>query len=160
MPRLTVIPLPPERVAEAYPLIRAATHVPSERWAAYVRLTRMRGGDVLVVIDEEGRIYGTAAFRTGSTLRHPRSLMVDAIAAFEFGDAGMVKRQLCEALRKEGQARGCSTMLVQASAPRSSSCDRMSAGWKELGLTMETMTVVQEIDVTEVSPANAAGRKS
>lgn len=150
MTQLSVSTLPPDKVREAYPLIRAAAHIRPERWAAYVRLTRRRGGDVLVVTDEDGRIYGTAAFRTGSTLRHPHSLIVDAIAAFEISQFSLVKQHLCEALHREALARGCTTILVQSSAPKSALSEQRSSQWKALGLSPETMTIVQEISLAPV----------
>ena len=144
MPRLIVIPLTADKVSEAYPLIRAATQISLARWQAYVRLVRRRGGDVLVVSDDEGTIYGTAAFRTGSTLRHHRCLVVDAIAAFEIGQLATVKGHLCEALQREAIARSCSAILVQTTAPKASQ-DARSDQWRGLGFTPESMTIVHEL---------------
>lgn len=146
MPRLTVALLPDDRVCEAYPLIRAATKIGAKRWAAYVRLLRRENGNVLTVIDKSGRIYGVAAFRPGGTLRHPRSLIVDAIAAFELGREPSVKAELCQALRKEASARGCSTLLIQATAPRGNQGSTPS-GWEKMGWSVETITVMQEINL-------------
>lgn len=144
MPRLSVTSLTEEKVGEAYPLIRAATRITLSRWEAYVRLVRRRGGDVLVVADKDGAIYGTAAFRTGSTLRHHRCLIVDAIAAFEIGLLATVKGHLCEALQREAIARGCSAILVQTTAPRASR-NGGSDQWRGLGFTPESMTIVHEL---------------
>lgn len=144
MPRLTVTSLKPGRIDEAYPLIRAATHVSARRWAAYVRLIRHRGGDVVVVTDADDRIYGTAAFRSGSTLRHPRCLMVDAIAAFEVGELATIKGELCEALQREAIARGCTAILVQTAASKPAD-EHRSDQWRGLGFTPESMTVVHQL---------------
>lgn len=150
MTQLHVVRLRKEKISESYPLIRAATQVSLKRWAAYVRLVRNKGGDAIALVDENGRIFGTAAFRTGSTLRHHQCLVVDAIAAFEVSPPGSIKRQLCEALREEAIRLGCTTLMVQAAAPRSTREDKAAAQWKELGLTLDTMTVIQQIDLTTV----------
>lgn len=144
MPRLTVSSLEPGRIDEAYPLIRAATRVTARRWAAYVRLIRHRGGDVVVVTDRDDRIYGTAAFRSGSTLRHPRCLIVDAIAAFEVGELATIKGELCKALQSEAIARGCTAILVQTAVSKTTA-EQGSDQWRGLGFTPESMTVVHEL---------------
>lgn len=150
MPRLTVNFLPDDQVGEAYPLIRAATKIGPRRWAAYVRLLRHESGNVLAVTDNTGRIYGVAAFRPGGTLRHPRSLIVDAIAAFELGREPSVKAELCRALRKEARSRGCGTILVHAAAPRDDQ-DHVPTGWEKMGWSVETITVMQEISLEVAS---------
>ena len=144
MSRLSVTPLTKQKVSEAYPLIRAATQISLARWQAYVRLVRRRGGDVLVVSDEKGTIYGSAAFRTSSTLRHHHCLVVDAIAAFEIGQLATVKGHLCEALQREAIARGCSAILVQTAATKASQRGG-SDQWRGLGFTPESMTIVHKL---------------
>lgn len=150
MPRLTVTSLESARIDEAYPLIRAATRVSARRWAAYVRLIRRHGGDVVVVTDGDDRIYGAAAFRRGSTLRYPRCLIVDAIAAFEVGELATIKGELCEALQGEAIARGCTAILVQTAASKATA-ERGSDQWRGLGFTPDSMTVVHEISSRQES---------
>ena len=145
MARLSVYPLPDERVDEAYPLVRAVTKISPRRWAAYVRLLRRQLGRVLAAIDGAGNIYGVATCRSGSTLRHQNSLIVDLIAAFELGLEANVKARLCEALKAEAEARGCQTLVISASPPRALSTDLNSGDWQKLGLRVEAITVAQDI---------------
>lgn len=145
MLRLSVYPLPDERVDEAYPLVRAVTKISPRRWAAYARLLKRQLGKVLAAIDGEGNIYGVATCRSGNTLRHQQSLIVDLIAAFELGPEANVKARLCEALKGEAEARGCKTLVISASPPRALSTDLNSGDWEKLGLRVEAITVAQDI---------------
>ncbi len=145
MTQLTSDLLANDRLDEVYPLIRTVSGITPQRWAAYGRLLKRRGGHVMVVVDQAARIYGAASFRSGSTLRHENSLIVEAMAAFELGEGGTVKRVLCSALTTEAEARGCSTLVVQTKPATSLWSDRDIRGWAELGLELESVTMVLNV---------------
>ncbi|MHA6334046.1 hypothetical protein ACXYL9_10225 [Qipengyuania sp. CAU 1752] len=145
MAQLTGTLLPYDRLSEVYPLIRTVAGVTERRWTAFARLHNQRGGHVMIVTDQGGRVYGAAAFRSGSTLRHQNSLIVDALAAFELVEGAEVKRVLCAALRDEARARGASTLIVETKPPTSLG-ERLDLHcWAELGLELEGITVVQDL---------------
>lgn len=146
MTSFTVIKLAQERLDEAYPLIRAATHIGQRRWHAYARLLAKRGGGILAVASPENRIHGVASYRGENTLRHGRALIVDAVAAFEFHSHSPIRNTLFEALKCEAQRRQCDTLVITATVPREMAAAGDSAlPWLSLKFDVETITLVHKL---------------
>ncbi len=146
MSSFTVIKLAPERLDEAYPLIRAATHIGQRRWHAYARLLAKCGGGILAVASPDNRIHGIASYRAENTLRHARALIVDAVAAFEFHAHSPIRNQLFEALKCEAQRRQCDTLVITATVPREMAAAGDSAlPWLSLKFDVETITLVHKL---------------
>ena len=146
MPNLQIVSLGPDRLSEAYPLVRAAAQVDAGQWQAYSQALLQDGGGILAVSAGDGCLHGLAAYREAGSLRHGRSLQVDLIVAFELSRLGPVRKALVAALETLARARGCHSLSYTLAArgnadPRS----RGRMGWEELGLEMETVGFVREL---------------
>ena len=140
MPKLSVNILGPERMAEAYPLIRRLARVGPEKWEAFGRQLADQGGGVLAVRAEDDRVHGVAAYLPVASLKHGQALRVEAIAAFELGHLSIVRNALSAALDKLAREKGCEVVMISLDAkgltsPRS----RRRRSWESLGLTAETI---------------------
>lgn len=147
MPKLVVSNLEPERMAEAYPLIRRMARVGPERWEAFGRQLADQGGGVLAVRAEDERVHGVAAYLQVASLKHGDALRVEAIAAFELGHISLVRSALSAALDKLARQKGCEVVMISLDAkgltsPRS----RRRRSWESLGLTAETIEFVRHLD--------------
>lgn len=146
MPKLLVSNLEPERLAEAYPLIRRLARVPPERWEAFGRQLTSQGGGVLAVLTEDRRVHGVAAYFPMASLKHGRALRVEAVAAFELGHVPLVRNVLSTALDELARTMNCDVVMVSLDAngmcsPRS----RRRRGWEALGLAAETIEFVRHV---------------
>ena len=156
MPKLVVNDLEPERMAEAYPLIRRMARVGPDRWEAFGRHLVSQGGGVLAVRAEDDRVHGVAAYMPVANLKHGQALRVEAIAAFEFGHVSLVRNALSAALDKLARQKGCEVVMISLDAkgltsPRS----RRRRGWESLGLTAEAIEFVRHLDGACLNPADA-----
>jgi hypothetical protein len=154
MPNLTVKNLEPERMAEAYPLIRCTTRVDPERWEEFGRELKDRGGGVLAAFAEDGCVHGIAAYLPVISLKHGNALRVEAIAAFELGHVSLVRNALSAALDKLARERKCGVVTISLDAkglfsPRS----RRRRGWESLGLTAETIEFVRQLGDEKPRPS-------
>ena len=88
---LTVQQLTYDRLGEAYPLIRTATHVSLERWLEFGAELLKADGGVIAVVASDHYVHGVAAFRPRSHLRHDQGLDVEAMVAFDLRGNDRVK---------------------------------------------------------------------
>lgn len=147
MPRLKVSNLELGRASEAYPLIRRVARVDPDQWEAFCREITQQEGGVLAVLAEDRHVHGVAAYLPVTSLRHGRSLRVEAIAAFELTHFALVRDALSAALDEMARQKGCGTLMVSLDAkgllcPRS----RRRRGWESLRLTAETVEFVRPLD--------------
>lgn len=142
---LIVGPLGPERLAEAYPLVRAATRVSQERWEEFGRELLEGGGGVLAVTAADKCLHGVAAYRPNRNLRHEQSLEVEVIVAFDLRGDDRVRQALCQELDRMAAELHCSavnfTVAAKSAEPRSPA----RSGLERLGLKLDTATFVREI---------------
>lgn len=147
MPRLSVSELKAEQAAEAYPLIRRVARVDVAQWESFCRHLASQGGGVLAVRAEDKRVHGVAAYLPVANLKHGSALRVEAIAAFEFGHAAVIRTALSEALDDVARRKDCDVVMVSLEAkglfnPRS----KRRLSWEALGLTAETIEFVRHLD--------------
>lgn len=146
MPDLQIISLGCDRLAEAYPLVRAAAQVGEEQWQTYAHALLRDGGGILVVSAGEDCLHGLAAYREVASLRHGRSLQVEVIIAFELSRLGPVRKALVQALEELARARGCMCLTYTLAARGNGDpCSPGRASWEQLGLQMETIGFVREL---------------
>lgn len=134
-------------MAEAYPLIRRATHVSADRWEKFGLELVAQGGGVLAAFAEDDHVHGIAAYLPVISLKHGNALHVETIAAFEFGHVSLVRNALSAALDRLAREKDCGVVSISLDArglfnPRS----RRRQGWESLGLTAETIEFVRPID--------------
>lgn len=147
MPSLVVKNLEPERLSEAYPLIRRGVRVGPKRWERFGHDLAAKGGGVLAAFAEDKRVHGVAAYLPVVSLKHGNSLRVEAIAAFEFGHASLVRNALSAALDRLAREMNCEVVTISLDAkglfsPRS----RRRRSWESLGLTAETIEFVRHLE--------------
>jgi hypothetical protein len=155
MPKLLVSNLEPERMAEAYPLIRRMARVEPDRWEAFGRHLVSQGGGVLAVRAEDERVHGVAAYLPVASLKHGHALRVEAIAAFELGHVSSVRNALSAALDRLAREKGCEVVTISLDAkgltsPRS----RRRRSWESLGLTAEAIEFVRHLDGGCLNPGS------
>lgn len=147
MPRLLVSKLEPERMADAYPLIRHLAWVGNAQWEMFARQLADKGGGVLAVEAEDGHIHGVATYLPVTSLRHGKALRVEAIAAFELGHASPVRNLLSAALDELARSEGCSAVMVSLdSKGMLSRHSSRRCSWESLGLTAEMVEFVRCLD--------------
>ena len=155
MTSLTVRNLEPERMAEAYPLVRRAAGVGPERWEMFGRHLAAQQGGVLAVFAEDKHVHGIAAYLPVISLKHGNVLRVEAIAAFELGHMSLVRKALSAALDRLAREKGCEVVMFTLDAkgltsPRS----RRRRSWEALGLTAEAIEFVRHLDGGCLSPGS------
>ena len=142
---LTVQQLSCDRLGEAYPLIRAATHVSLERWLEFgAELLKAKGG-VIAVVAADHYVHGVAAFRPTSHLRHDKGLEVEAIVAFDLLGNDRVKDVLYAELERIGRERSCRTIYFTLEAKNAAAGSKARARLERLGLKLETAGFVREL---------------
>jgi hypothetical protein len=147
MPRLLVINLEPERLSEAYPLIRRQAQVGPKQWEAFCRQLAEQGGGVLAVLAEDQRVHGVAAYLPVASLRHGSALRVEAIAAFELSHVSLVRNALSAALDELARKKGCEALMISLDAKGlSSPRSRRRRSWESLGLTAESIEFVRHLN--------------
>ena len=107
MPNFTVTSLPPERIAEAYPLVRMARpELPLAEWVKEAE-TRHQSGGVLTLLNPGGTIQALATWedQPGS-----EALKVQTFVAFELSRRGTAREALCEGLQALARERGKSVV--------------------------------------------------
>jgi hypothetical protein len=146
MPKLSVINLEPEYMAEAYPLIRCLGHIKLEQWEEFGRRLAEQGGGVLAVRAEDMCIHGVAAYLPTASLKHRRALRVETIAAFEFGHSLLVRSTLSTALDDLAREKNCEVVMVtlDATDPFNRRSRRWRA-WESLGLKAEAIECVRHL---------------
>ena len=142
---LIVEPLTGDRLAEAYPLVRAATRVSLARWEEFGRELLECGGGILAVTAADKCLHGVATYRQNRNLRHKQSLDVDVIVAFDLRADDRVREALCQALEKVAADLGCSTMTYTMSAKNAAVVSTAKSGLERLGLKLDTASFVREM---------------
>lgn len=147
MPKVAIHKLEPERMAEAYPLIRHLAWVEPAQWSAFGRHLADQGGGVLAAEVEGRQIYGVAAYLPVANLKHGSALRVEAIAAIEFGLASPIRKTLLAALDEVAKLKGCKVVMVTLDAKRMlSHGSKRRRNWESLGLTAEAIEFVHRFD--------------
>ena len=147
MQDLKVQSLDAERLAEAYPLIRAATRVSQQRWEEFGRELVAGGGGVLAVIAPDGCVHGVAAFRPELNLRHEQSLDVQVLVAFALGGEDHVRERLLSALEGIAATQGCrSVSFTMAASSYGESSSPSRVAFERLGLKLDTVNFVRELN--------------
>jgi len=103
VPTFTVISLPPDRVAEAYPLVRMARpELPLAAWVAEAD-GRQQSGGVLSLVNPGGTIQAVATWedQPGS-----EALKVETFVVFELSRRGAARQALCDGLQALARERG------------------------------------------------------
>lgn len=142
---LTVQQLTYDRLGEAYPLIRTATHVSLERWLEFGAELLKADGGVVAVVASDHYVHGVAAFRPRSHLRHDQGLDVEAMVAFDLRGNDRVKDVLYKELERIGRERGCRTIYFTMAAKSAEPCSKARMGLERLGLKLETAGFVREL---------------
>ena len=142
---LTVQQLSYDRLGEAYPLIRTATHVSLERWLEFGAELLKADGGVIAVVASDHYVHGVAAFRPRSHLRHDQGLDVEAMVAFDLRGNDRVKDVLYKELERIGRERGCRTIYFTMAAKSAEPCSKARMGLERLGLKLETAGFVREL---------------
>ncbi|WP_205481323.1 hypothetical protein [Sphingomonas arenae] len=103
MPNFTVTSLPPERIAEAYPLVRMARpELPLGDWVEEAK-TRQQKGGVLTLLNPGGTIQALA---TWEDQPETDALKVETFVVFELSRRGMARQALCDGLQALARERG------------------------------------------------------
>lgn len=134
------------QLANAYPLVRSATHVSQQRWEEFGRELIAEGGGVLAVISPDGCVHGVAAFQPELNLRHEQSLDVQVLVAFALGGNDHVRDRLFSALEGMAAAHRCrSVNFTMAAGSHGEPSSPSRAALERLGLKLETVNFVREI---------------
>lgn len=134
-----------ERLAEAYPLIRTATHVSQERWQEFGRELLESGGGVLAVTAADNCLHGISAYRPNRNLRHEQCLDVEVIVAFDLSGDDRVRQALCRELDRIAADLQCSAVNFTVAAKSAEPSSRARSGLERLGLKLETASFVREL---------------
>jgi hypothetical protein len=145
MPNLTVQAIGVDRLAQVYPLIRAATRVSLDRWQDFGRALLRDGGGVLAITADDECVHGVAAYRPGPNLRHEQSLDVEVIVAFELRGEDLVRKRLCRELETIAVERGCATLNFTVDAKNAEPASSARSGFERLGLKLDTASFVREL---------------
>ena len=142
---LTVQQLTYDRLGEAYPLIRTATHVSLDRWLEFGSELLNAGGGVIAVVAADHYVHGVAAYRPRTHLRHDQGLDVEAMVAFDLRGNDRVKDVLNKELERIGRERGCRTIYFTMAAKNAEPSSKARAGLERLGLKLETAGFVRDL---------------
>jgi len=107
VPNFTVTSLPPERTAEAYPLVRMVLpELPLSAWLKEAESRHQKGG-VLTLLNPGGTIQALATWedQPGS-----EALKVETFVVFELSRRGTARQALCDALQALARERGKSAV--------------------------------------------------
>lgn len=99
MPAFTIEHLTPERLSEAWPIIRSSGLYPRPEWwlTDAVRLIG-DGGGVLAARAADGIVHGVAIYTLGPGRHFKKVLSIWSIVTFELRRDGPARCALCEAL--------------------------------------------------------------
>lgn len=110
---LAVSELPRERLAIAWPLVRAARgDLDLAGWQAACEGLVARGGGVIGVEAEGGVLYGVATYEPRRNPRTGRVLQVDTLLSFELSGRAPVRHALCNALFDFARRLDCDALSV------------------------------------------------
>jgi hypothetical protein len=142
---LSVQPLSVERLAEAYPLIRSATHVSQERWVEFGRELLEGAGGVLAVTAADKCLHGVAAYRPSRNLRHEQCLDVEVIVAFDLRGDDRVREALLRELDRIAGDLHCGAVNFTVAAKSAEPSSPARSGLERLGLKLDTASFVREV---------------
>ena len=142
---LTVEHLGVDRLAEAYPLIRTATHVSQSRWEEFGRDLIQGNGGVLAVTAPDRCVHGVAAYRPCRNLRHEQCLEVEVIVAFDLRGDDRVREALCRELERIAASLNCSAVNFTVGAKSLDPASASRSGLERLGLRLDTASFVREL---------------
>ena len=145
MPDLSLSRLDEGQLALAFPLIRSAARVSLDRWKTFARQLIASGGGILAVEADDGCLHGVAAFRQVGSLRFERSLQVEILVAFELSRMAPVRRTLCAGLEEIAREMGCRSIVFTTAARNAEPASAGRLSWEELGLKMETVSFVRQV---------------
>lgn len=145
MPDLTVQSIGFHRLAQVYPLIRAATRVSLERWSEFGSDLLRQGGGVLTVMAPDKCVHGVAAYRPNRNLRHEQTLDVEVIVAFDLRGDDRVRAALCHELERIAVDLGCSALNFTVAAKSAEPESHTRSGLERLGLRLDTASFVREL---------------
>lgn len=112
-PLLAVSELPRERLALAWPLVRAAgRNLDLAGWQAACEGLAERGGGVLGVEADGGMLYGVATYEPRRKPRTGKVLQVDILLSFELSGRAPVRHALCNALFDFARRLDCDALSV------------------------------------------------
>lgn len=135
MPGLHVLCLEGDELARAYPLVRSAVGVASDRWREFAGELIGDGGGVLGAKADAECLYGLATFRPLDTLRHARALYVELLVAIDLGRRHSVRDALHKGLVDVARERNCPSIVVNV--PTSTRA-AVRAGLKAQGFLQES----------------------
>ena len=149
MPDLTVQSVDYERLAQVYPLIRAATRVSLERWLEFGWELLQEGGGVIAIRAADNYVHGVAAYRRCRNLRHEQVLDVEVIVAFDLRGDDRIREALYRELEKIAVERGCSSLNFTVAGKSAERSSRTRSGLERLGLRLDTASFVRDLPVGE-----------
>ena len=138
MPVLHVLCLPKDELALAYPLVQSAVRVGLDQWQEFAHELIDGGGGVLGVRVDSDCLYGLAAFRPSTTLRHRRALSVELLVAIDLGRRHCVSEALLARLDEIARTRACTSMVLTTSTSSRES-------WKERGFAEKNACLVRNL---------------
>lgn len=107
MPDFTLAPLPPNRVAEAYPLVRMAhPEMSLAVWKATAE-ARLANGGILALLTPGGTIQAIASWEDDPA---GEALKVDTLVVFEFSRRAPARQAMCDGLQALAFERGKSAV--------------------------------------------------
>lgn len=114
MRHLRLVPLSPDRIAQAYPLVQVVRPALSlEAWRRYARaiLEDTEGGSGIATLqDPRGLIAGLFVYRIGADPGHGRTLVAEDFVALDIVNPETVAQSLADALEAVANEHGCSAV--------------------------------------------------
>jgi len=151
---LTVRALTPERVDEAYPVVRAAMPTLSlRRWREFARRALAHSGEgapsgILLVESARGYIHGLCAFHVQHDLRHGPVLAIDELVTLDLVDTAPAAAALMAALEARARDLGCAAVRshVPETAPMRSGGAALRQLLERCGHSIEGTLLLKPVD--------------
>ena len=161
-----VRPLSPDRVDEAYPVVRAAMpDLSLERWRDFA--SRAVGEPavspppgIMLVESAQGYIYGLCAYRLQHDIRHGRVLVIEELVTLGLVDGASVAATLIAALEERARELGCAAMNLNMSDsfPPRPSCSALRDLLTRNGHCVDGVRLLKRIDRPEGQPPTVLRR--
>lgn len=158
MRELRLVPLTPERVDQAYPLIQAVyPGVTPEGWHAYARRILDRGGaeeggaaeegGIATLQDPRGLIAGLFVYRIRRDLDHGRTLVADDVVALDIVRPDAVAEHLADALEEVARQHGCHAVHTAVACGREADDHPLVSPMRALGHRVERLQLCKPLAV-------------
>lgn len=152
MRHLRLVPLSPDRIAQAYPLVQVVRPSLSvEEWERYARAilddTETTSG-IATLQDPRDLIAGLFIYRVGDDPDHGRTLIAEDFVALDIVKPETVAQSLADALESVANQHGCSAVHTTISSRGGTGTRYLMELMRDLGHQLEAFRLCKQVRAT------------